>query len=109
MKGVFFAAVGQTATALPFTIENSLGVTLISMLVVFGVLFSIMLMILIMGALTKDRKGAEASKPAQAGSTAQAAPAAATTSPNDGEIAAITAVISSMVRTENADIKITKV
>lgn len=98
-----------------FNLANSLQMSLICMAVVFLVLLAIMVIISILGAVLKNTGVHAAKNSAVIGTPATqsvSAPAPSAADPNavDAEVvAAITAVVSTMVRGPVADIKITKV
>ncbi len=88
------------------SVSESLVVSLACILVVFMVLAVIMCLIMALSAVTKTTKPA----PAVTSPTPSVAPAAPVVQKNDDEVvAAITAAMSTMVRSKNVDIKITKV
>ncbi len=92
----------------PLGFQESLSKSLVCILVVFGVLAVIMCLIMLLSAITKSKPSPASAS--TSGTSTAAAPAAPVVQKNDDEVvAAITAAMSTMVRSSNVDIKITKV
>lgn len=92
-----------------FNLSNSLITSLVCIVVVFLVLLVIMIMIKVMGEVTKRTVSEGVPAPVKTAAPAVQPEPIAAKEDNAEVVAAITAVISTMVREPVADIRITKI